>query len=117
MITNIKKIATIFIAFIFCAYGSSSQQKIPENHAGNIADAMRDTLHLNKKQRDKIYAVNMQLFNEKLRARKMSTNRDTVREALQRIENNRDKLYKEILKEDELKLYKQKKKNVINSIK
>ncbi len=108
-----KKIFIVFSAFFFSIGTTNAQENNPEKLAEKMADAMKDSLNLNKKQRDDIYAINMQLHDEKVKARKQSTNRAVVGKELQRIENTRDHLYKQVLKENEYALYKQKKRNLI----
>ncbi len=108
-----KKILLLFICFLFYAITANAQEKKPEKHAEKIADAMKDSLNLNKKQRDEIYTINMDLYNKKTIARKASTDRAIVGKELQRIENTRDSLYKKILAEKEYDLYKQEKRNLV----
>lgn len=81
-----------------------------------IAQKMKDTLGLNTMQRDSLYAVNMRLQHQKTQLRSQYTAMDSLQYHIQRIENNRDSLYKRIIADDtKYNLYKQKKRSLVSN--
>ncbi len=99
--------------FVLLSLAADAQGQESEKLAADISKAMRDSLKLNNKQQDDLYAINMQLHHNKVAARKSSPDRAIVVKSLQRIENSRDSLYRIVLKENEYAEYKTKKKNLV----
>lgn len=111
-----KKIFVIAILFLIADVAKAQKQDTPEAQvAHKIADKMADSLGLNKQQRAKLFAINMELARKKAEARKKSTDRAVVQKQLQLIENSRDSLYKQVLTVDQHNSYLKKKRNVINN--
>jgi len=94
---------------------SKAQSSEAEILAEKIAKKMKDTLSLNDTQKNHVYDINIQLSNEKMSVRQQFTNRDSVIINLQRIENKRDSLYRNVLPGEKYALYLQKKRNLVNN--
>jgi hypothetical protein len=112
------KVILIFILltpFFNTAIAQANNQGAGVQLANRIADKLRDSLSLTSAQRDQLFSINMELHNRKMAARSGSQNRDSIGVLLQRIENKRDSLYGTILSEQQLLLYRQKKRYLINS--
>ncbi|MCG2613433.1 hypothetical protein LZZ85_04040 [Terrimonas sp. NA20] len=107
-----KKISIMLV--IICLGLYAQAQSVAEQHAGRIAQRMKDTLSLNETQRQQIYEINLRLATQKQAARSASSDRDQVGRQLQHIENTRDGLYQPILGEEKFPIYKMKKKNLVN---
>lgn len=105
----------IFLSLFVCFSFSARSQSIAHNVALHIAQKMKDSLDLSVNQKGQLYGVNMQLYNKKTLARKKYAGSDSVRISIQKIENTRDSLYKNILATDKYLLYKQKKLNLISN--
>ena len=80
-----------------------------------IADKMKDSLMLTASQRQQIYSVNVQLHEQKMVIRSQYIGVDSLRIMIQRVENQRDSLYQQILPTEKYLLYKEKKKNLVNN--
>jgi hypothetical protein len=106
-----------FITALLClSFFIAKTQPIPAVRVANkIADKMKDSLGLSQEQRQQVFAINIRLFNYKAEARKRYQNRDSVEIAMQHIENRRDSLYRSLLTEHQLNLYKQKKRVLISN--
>src|SRR5215212_6707309 len=76
-----------------------------EELSRKIAKKMKDSLDLTADQQQAIFQVNMQLFNQKQAARQQYTNADSLRNALQRIENSRDSLYSTLMPIEKYLIY------------
>ncbi len=83
--------------------------------ANNIANKMKDTLALTQQKRNQVFAINIQLHNQKMIVRQQNTNADSIRVKTQRVENTRDTLYKGVLPVNKYQLYLQKKRNLIRA--
>ena len=83
--------------------------------AHHIADKMSDTLGLSSQQRAKIFGINMDLFQEKKKAREKSQDRSVVGASLQAVEATRDSRYKLVLSEAQYARYLAKKTVLISS--
>jgi hypothetical protein len=112
-----KKLIFLTTTLFFLSYCLKAQQgNTPAAQlAHHIANKMADTLGLSNQQRAKIFTINMDLFNQKKDARERSQNRDQVAIDLQKIEAQRDSLYKVELTEAQYLLYLKKKKNLVTS--
>lgn len=117
--SNMKIQLVLFIASIILVQTSmaqtNNQSSLAENVSERIADKMRDTLGLTPQLRNKIFAINMQLHQQKQAARQQYTNRDALQVFIQNIERTRDSLYQAVLPNDKYMLYKQKKKELIRA--
>jgi len=80
-----------------------------------IADKMRATLDLEPAQWRKILRINQEISEQKKNAFKSSTDREKVGTELQRIEDERESRYCEVLSEKQQNLYKQKRKYLLSS--
>ncbi len=109
-----KRVLFFVMFFHFCLifYGQSSPSI---DLANKIADKMNDSLTLSQSQRAQVFAVSIQLHNEKTTVRYQFTDRIVVGKELQRIENARDSLFKSILSDQQYILYKQKKRSLVNN--
>jgi len=109
-----KKLLIVVVLIVFTSI-SKGQSPVADHLAHKLANAMRDSLSLNRAQRDQLYTINIQLHNEKTLARTQFQNRDSIGKKIQLIENNRDLLYKVVLSGDEYLLYRKKKKNIMKN--
>lgn len=116
---TVFKIYTMKKLFLLTALlvtiNSYSQTTSADEVAARIADKMKDSLLLSTSQRNNIYSVNLYLNNQKQIARQKYSDTDSLRYHIQVIENSRDSLYKKIIYEEKYLLYKEKKRNLINS--
>lgn len=108
---------SVFFLLLICAItGLTYAQSSPAIElATRIADKMRDSLQLSDVQHRQVYAVNLALHQQKHNVRNKWQNRDSVRLALQRVENTRDSLYKTTLSAQQFELYRQKKRLLISA--
>ena len=83
--------------------------------ANKGASKMKNSLLLNEQQRSIIYSINILLAEQKDAARKTSTDRLIIGKKLQKIENTRDSLYKQILTTKQYENYIQKKAEILNN--
>ncbi len=99
----------------FCTIACFGQTSIREDHANSVSFKMRDSLQLTDSQRVVLYQVNMHLANQKAAVFQTTTDNDSIRVRLQRIENTRDSLYHPVLGSEKYLLYKQKKRYLISA--
>jgi hypothetical protein len=106
-----------FIAmfFVMTAGFVHAQNTAAEQLAENIARKMKDSLSLTEQEKNHVYGINLLLSNQKTAVRQQYSAPDSLRYHLQRVENSRDSLYREILNEEKFLLYRQKKRNLINN--
>lgn len=108
-----------FIVFVLtlATLSAAAQTGTPaEQVATKIATKMQDTLGLTVPQRQQLFAINMQLHNQKGAVRNQYSGNDSlIHVYIQRIENKRDSLYHPVLGEANYILYKQKKRNLVNN--
>jgi broad specificity polyphosphatase/5'/3'-nucleotidase SurE len=83
--------------------------------ADKIAQKMKDTLSLNQQKKTQIYNINLQLHDWKTQARQQYANSDSLGRMIQRVENKRDSLYRNVLTTNQYNLYLQKKRNLVNN--
>lgn len=105
----------IVMAFLLVPFFLKAQNNPATQLAAHIANKMKDTLNLTQQQRNKVYDINMLLYNLKTAARQQHTNPDSVRYYVQKIENRRDTLYHGILPGPKYIIYKQKKRSLVTS--
>lgn len=111
-----KKLLVIATLFFFTVNVHAQKQDTPEAQvAHKMADKMADSLGLTKQQRAKLFSINMEIARKKTEARKKSTDRTVVQKELQKIENSRDSLYKQVLTIEQHSSYLKRKRNVINN--
>ncbi len=94
-----------------CLYAQSAGEQLSDK----IATKMKDSLDLSIGQRGQVFAVNMQLHNQKMAIRQQYSNPDSLRAKLQRVEGMRDSLYKQVLTNEQYMLYRQKKSVLVNN--
>jgi hypothetical protein len=112
-----KNIIIATLSFLFfsalSAYAQTGNAGI--QLANTIANKMKDTLALTQQKRNQVFAINIQLHNQKMIVRQQNTNADSIRVKTQRVENTRDTLYKGVLPVNKYQLYLQKKRNLIRA--
>lgn len=112
-----KKILVLLTAGLFIGLTSYAQNQNPAMEIANKqAKRMQDTLGLPNTVKQQLYQINMDLHNRKLMVRQQYSN-DSVQlgQQIQRVENTRDSLYRNILAEDKYLLYLQKKRSLLNN--
>jgi hypothetical protein len=108
--------SVLLTAFLNTANAQAgNQQEAASRLANYIADKMKDSLLLSSVQRDQVFSINVELHNRKMAARSITSNRDSLSISVQQIENKRDSLYARVLSEQQLGLYKQKKRSLISN--
>lgn len=111
--------SALFIVSIILVQAGIAQTGSPllpaETLSNKIADKMKDTLGLTQQQRNQVFAINMQLHQQKQAARQQYTNRDALQAAVQQIERARDSLYQAVLPNEKYLLYRQKKRTLISA--
>ena len=111
-----KKIRMVFVLFcLVMACNLYAQPPAAIQLANRIADKMKDTLVLTMGQRGQIYAININLHNQKMQVRQQTTNLDSLRVRTQRVESKRDSLYRTILPDPKYVLYLQKKRYLVTA--
>lgn len=117
--SNMKIRSALFIASIILVQAgmaqTSSQPSPAEALSNRIADKMKDTLDLTLQQRNHVFAINMQLHQQKQAARQQYSNRDALQAAVQQIERTRDSLYQAVLSNEKYLLYRQKKRTLMSA--
>jgi hypothetical protein len=83
--------------------------------ANHIADKMRDSLQLNVPERNRVFAVNMYIYNKKMIIRQQVSQPELLRGRLQNEEHKRDSMYQVILPPEKFQMYLQKKVNLVSS--
>jgi uncharacterized coiled-coil protein SlyX len=109
-----KKIVVLFISCMI-AFFAANAQTANEQLADKIAKRMKDSLSLTAQQQSLIYTLNLELAQRKSAVRQQTSQSDTLRMNIQKIENSRDSLYKTILTNEQYLLYRQKKRNLVNN--
>ncbi len=92
-----------------------AQQTPAENLANHIAQKMKDSLFLSEAQKNQLYTMNMQLNTLKMAARLQYKGTDSLTIKIQKIENTRDSFYSMVLSEEQMILYRQKKRNLVSA--
>lgn len=113
--SNMKKLLIALLLLIAAESSMYAQSDDAEQVAQKIARKMKDSLQLTDQQKDQLYVINMELHNRKTVARQQHSTADALRNSLQRIENERDSLYKPVLTNDQFLLYRQKKRYLISN--
>lgn len=110
-----KKIIVLVFGLSILSISVSAQVAKGESLARKMASKMKDSLELSPKDENKIYQVNMRIAKEKEKLWIEYRTSPYLRGYLQRVENKRDSLYKEVLPAEKYLLYKEKKDNLINN--
>lgn len=109
----------VFILCVLICVGAAvnAQQATPaEALAQRIATKMRDSLQLSSAQKDQVYAINLQLHNQKMQVWQQHGGADALlQQQLQRVENQRDSLYRPVLSDEQYRLYLHKKRALVNN--
>jgi len=108
-----KLFISLFVTIIFCS--QILAQSPAENLSAKIAQKMKDSLSLSNVQKNQLYAINMRLCGQKETVRQQYAATDSLRIKIQKIENTRDSLYSTVLTNQQLILYKPKKRNLVNN--
>jgi|LakMenE01Jun11ns_1017448.scaffolds.fasta_scaffold9627444_1 hypothetical protein len=104
---------TIFL-FILITKGYT-QTNVIEKQAKGIAQFFSDSLHTSSVVTDSIYAINLLLGVQKMRAWETISKPDSLKLQLQQIENLRDVLYKPLLDSSRFTLYLKRKKEMLHA--
>lgn len=83
--------------------------------ASGIAKKMQDSLNLSLGQKKSIGNINVQIHESKMAVWKEFSDTASIRVRVQRIENNRDSLYKAVLTAQQYEMYRQKKRTLISA--
>ncbi|HSU28158.1 MAG TPA: hypothetical protein VLJ68_07240 [Chitinophagaceae bacterium] len=111
-----KKIRILIIGVVMLLPGVVySQDSTAIRLADHIAGKMKDSLSLTNDQRNQVYNINMYIHNQKTSARQLYANPDTLRYRMQRIENERDSLYRGVIPDSTFLIYRQKKRFLISA--
>ena len=114
MITMIKHVLILVCCSMISLFAFSQNPNPGQQLANHIANKMKDTLNLTIPERNNIYAINLNLYNQKQVARQLHSG-PTLGSFLQAIEHTRDSLYNTVLPAAKYLLYKQKKSTLITS--
>ena len=107
---------TIFIALItVISFQLKAQQSAAGQYSQKVAQRMKDSLGLSVGQQDQLYQINMQIASQKASVWKRYTDNNSIRVHLQAIENTRDSLYRTVITEHQMILYRQKKENLLSN--
>ncbi|NTS39869.1 hypothetical protein HRG84_03050 [Flavisolibacter sp. BT320] len=83
--------------------------------ASKIAQKMKDSLVLSDVQFQAVYNVNLDIYHKKSALRKQFENTDSLSIQIQRVEQQRDSLYRPILSASQYNIYKQKKRWLVSA--
>jgi broad specificity polyphosphatase/5'/3'-nucleotidase SurE len=104
------------IIFILLSVAKANGQTTPAIQlADKIAQKMKDSLGLNQQKKTEIYNINLQIHDWKTQVRVQYATSDTLGRVIQRAENRRDSLYRNVLTTNQYSLYLQKKRNLVNN--
>ena len=109
------KVFLLLAITVWSLSGFAQTSAQAEELSRKIAKRMKDTLDLTADQQQAIFQVNMQLFNQKQAARQQYTNTDSLRSALQRIENSRDSLYNTLMPVEKYLMYRNRKRYLVTN--
>lgn len=109
-----KKILGLVLVSVLFSVGAEAQVTNAQ-FAQKIAQRMKDSLQLTQQQQTTVYTINLELAEKKQQVRQQTTQQDTLRMNIQKVENMRDSLYKAVLTNEQYLLYRQKKRNLINN--
>ena len=90
-------------------------KKNAEMIARKMANKMKDSLSLSETKTKKIYAINMDIYEQKADVRKNFAGNPEMGKKIQKIENTRDSLYRLELSDSIFVKYKNKKIRLINN--
>jgi hypothetical protein len=107
-----KYIYSTFLLVALAVNGYTQTNAIEKQSKG-IAQYFRDSLHTSSVVSDSIYAINLLLGAQKMKAWETSANPDSLQIQLQQIENLRDVLYKPLLDTTRFNLYLKRKKEML----
>lgn len=110
-----KKLIFPILLFTISIGKTFAQSDNATRLATRIAQKMKDSLSLTEQQMNGIYSINIELHNRKMAIREQYKSIDSLRLYFQRIENTRDSLYGSVLSLDQMLLYRQKKRFLINN--
>lgn len=110
-----RNILTLIIAMLLTG-ALKAQQASPEAQAFQLATRMSDSLSLTVEQKDSVYAISLRLIQQTRDVFSQAPPADSLQPRLQRIENERDVLYKPILGIEKYLLYKQRKRVLLLGI-
>lgn len=110
-----KSFFTAVLVIIFHTLTNAQVVSPAEQMAGKIAQRLKDSLSLNDSQKQQLFSLNMRLHQQKQVIRQQYAGLDSMGYYMQKIENSRDSLYKQVLPEDKYLLYKQKKIKLVNN--
>lgn len=108
-------VSFLFVQFISAQSSSQQQQDQGQHLAKKIAEKIKDSLNLTGTQMSQLYEINLLLHNQKKQMRASGLSRDSIGKGLQRIENTRDSLYKQIIPVEKFELYRTKKRRLVNN--
>lgn len=101
---------------ILLTSAAAPAQETPAQQVANkIAQKLKDTLSLSELQHKKVLRIHHEMNEKKLLVRQQYQLRDSIASGLQRVENQRDSLYKEILSLQQYELYQQKKRSLVSN--
>lgn len=111
-----KKILIGLFIQLFISLSVSAQINSAEAIANKIAQKMKDTLSLSEAQKEQVLTINKQLHQQKQAIWQQHNQGDSlITVHIQRIENTRDSLYKAILTDEQFKIYRVKKRKLVNN--
>lgn len=104
-------LSTVFVN----AQTSNQQQDKGERLARKIAKQIKDSLDLTGAQLNQLVTINLSLHQQKQQLMRSGQSRDSIGKGLQRIENTRDSLYRQVIPVEKFELYRNKKRKLINN--
>jgi hypothetical protein len=111
-----KKILINLFVLVVGNLSVNAQANNAEAFANKIAQRMKDTLALSQVQKEQVFAINKQLYQQKQAAWQQYSHTDSlITFHVQRIEDMRDSLYKAVLTNDQFRVYRDKKRRLINN--
>jgi hypothetical protein len=83
--------------------------------AKKVAQKIKDSLNLTGQQMNQLADINLNVHNQKKQVMSSGWSRDSIGRQLQRIENTRDSLYKQVIPAEKFEAYRKKKRNLVNN--
>lgn len=102
-------------AILTKAQSTEQKQDQGERLAKKIAKQLKDSLNLTGSEMNQLFTINLSIHQQKKQLMSSGQNREVIGKGLQRIENTRDSLYKQVIPANKFELYRSKKRNLVNN--
>lgn len=108
-------LVSVSLVFQLTIFGQSQPDDAGIVIALRIAERLKDSVGLTDGEKIAVYEANLWLHNQKIIAWSQFNSTSNLTTEIQRIENKRDSLYRNIIAESRFQLYFSRKKNLIHN--